>query len=111
MQIWMSRLPPQPLAILTLVLGCFCFPALFRTTLWVFPVVTLVLGVVSLRVLASNPERIGRKAAWLGILLAAFFLAWAATSHYIREAWLVNHARQFADAWLELLKEIAPWMV
>lgn len=96
---------PQPLALLTLVLGCLCFLALYRTTLWIFPLVTLVLGFISLRALAANPERIGRKAAWLGILLAAFFLTWAATSHYVHEAWLVNHARQYADSWLELLKE------
>ncbi len=96
---------PQPLAILTLLLGCLSFLALFRTTLWVFPVVALVLGVVSLRSLAANPERIGRKAAWLGMLLAAFFLTWAATYHYVREAWLVSHARQYADSWLDLLKQ------
>lgn len=96
---------PQPLAIMTLVLGCLSFLALLRTGLWVFPLVTLVLGVVSLRTLAANPERIGRKAAWLGILLAAFFLTWAATYHYVRESWLVGHARQYADAWIELIQE------
>jgi len=96
---------PQPLAMVTLVLGCLCFLALFRPTLWIFPLVTLVLGFVSLRALASNPEKIGRKAALAGMFLAAFFLTWAATQRYVRESRLVGHARQYADAWLELLKQ------
>jgi hypothetical protein len=95
---------PQSLAIVTLVMGCFCFLALFRTTLWVFPIVTLVLGIFSLRALAANPEKIGRKAALAGMLLAAFFLTWAASYRYVRETWLVNQARQYADMWFDLLK-------
>ena len=90
---------------MTLVLGCFCFLALFRTTLWIFPIVTLVLGVFSLRALAANPEKIGRKAALAGMLLAAFFLTWAASYQYVREAWLVGQARQYADAWIDLLQQ------
>jgi hypothetical protein len=96
---------PQPLAIITLALGLLSFLALFRTTLWIFPIVTLVLGLVSLRTLAGQTEKIGRKAAVAGMVLAVFFWGWAAAYDIVREQWLIGHAREYADAWLELLQQ------
>jgi hypothetical protein len=99
------RQPPQVLAIVTLVLGLLSFVALFKTTLWIFPFVTIVLGGVSVFSLARNPEKIGRKAALLGIVLAVFFGSWAASRYFSRQQWLCGQARQNADAWLELIQE------
>lgn len=94
---------PQILAIVTLLLGLVSALALFNLLFWVFPLVTVALGAMSLASLARNPERIGRKAAWVGVLLAVLFGAWAVSRHFSRQAWLLDQARRNADVWLELV--------
>ncbi len=99
------RQPPQVLAIVVLILGLLCFLALFKTMFWVFPIVTAVLGTVSLVSLAHTPEKIGRKAALIGLALAVFFGSWAAGRYFSRQQWLYVNARRNAEAWLKLVQE------
>ncbi|MHB0956505.1 MAG: hypothetical protein ACYC0X_10135 [Pirellulaceae bacterium] len=94
---------PHRLAVLTLLLGLFSFLALLDLTLEIVPLLTLVLGVATLRSLAANPEKIGRKAVLVGMALALFFGTWAPVHHVSREQWLVGLARNYTDAWLELV--------
>ncbi len=77
---------------------------MFKPTLWVFPLVTFGVGFASLYALAKNPLKIGRKAALIGLALAFFFLAWGGSHYFSRQQWIVHCARQYADAWLELVR-------
>ncbi len=95
---------PSVGAILTLCLGALSFLAIFKPVLWVFPLIALVVGFASLRTLANNPLKIGRKAALTGLALACFFFAWGGGHYFSRERALVNQARKFADAWWELIR-------
>ena len=95
----------QSLAVLTLVLGILSCLALFRTMFWIVPLVTLILGVIALRLLAANPEKIGRKAAIWGMALALLFGAWAPSRYFSRQWWLAGQARTYADAWMELVQQ------
>ena len=96
---------PQVLSIVTLILGVLCFVALIRPTYWVFPIVTLAIGAASLHSLARHPEKIGRKAALIGLVLAIVSLTWATSRYFSRQQWLCRQARGYADAWIELVKQ------
>jgi hypothetical protein len=95
----------QSLAVLTLVLGVLSCLALFSRLFWIVPLVTLILGVAALRLLAANPEKIGRKAAIWGMALALLFGAWAPSRQLSRQWWLAGQARTYADAWMELVRQ------
>ncbi len=99
------RQPPQVLAIVTLILGCLSFLAMFSTTFWIFPIVTIALGAGSLISLARNPTKIGRKAALIGLMFAVFFGTCAVSRYFSRQQWLCRHACQNAEIWFQTVKE------
>ncbi len=95
----------QGLSVVTLALGLASPLALGRTIFWAIPLVTVVLGIVSLRSLATHPEKCGRTVAVCGILLALFFGTWAPARYITRYNWLTGQAREYADAWVSLLQQ------
>lgn len=95
----------QTLAVVTLVLGLLSPLALVRTLFWVIPLVAVILGVISLRSLATHPEKCGRKVAICGMLLALLFGAWGPSRYYTRHKWLFDEARDYADAWMYLIQQ------
>ncbi len=96
---------PQGMAIVTLILGLFSPLALLKPMFWVLPISAAALGAVSLFTLARDPEKFGRKAALLGLVLALFFGAWSSSRYFSRVKWLEGVAREKADIWFELVKE------
>lgn len=92
------------LSVVTMVSGGLCFLALFKPIFWVVPLVVIVLGIASLRALATQPEKVGRSAALIGLALAIFFGSWGASRYFSRQQWLARHARQYGDAWVELVR-------
>jgi hypothetical protein len=97
--------PPQVLSIVVLILGALSFLALLKPGLWIFPLLAITLAVISLVSLARNPEKIGRKAAIAGLVLAMFFGAWASSRYFSRQQWLAGHARKNADIFLDYVKQ------
>ncbi len=96
---------PHFLAVLTLVLGLLSFVALFHLWFVVVPLLTLAFGVSALRSLAANPEKIGDKAVMFGMVLAMFFGTWASVHYWSRQHYLLGIARNYADDWVELVRQ------
>lgn len=96
---------PQVLSIVTLILGLLSFVALFKPIFWLFPIVAISLGSVSLVTLKRMPKMLGRKAAIIGLVLAIFFGSWAATRFFSRQQWLYARAKRNADIWLQMVQE------
>lgn len=96
---------PQVAALVTLALGLFSFLACFNTMFWSVPILTVILGPISLFTLARNPDKIGRKAALTGMFLAILVGSFTVTRHLSRQGWLAGEARQCADTWLERIQQ------
>lgn len=92
-------------ALATLLVGLFSPLALLTPTLWIIPVLTVVLGAISLRGLAAHPGAIGRRAALVGMVVAILCGTYAWTARTARDAWLGRTAREYADQWVELLHQ------
>ena len=73
-------------SVVTLALGALGFLALLRPVFWIVPLMAIVIGLVSLRSLATHPEQIGRRAVLVGLAVAVFFGAWASTRYFSRSA-------------------------
>jgi hypothetical protein len=95
----------QPLAGLAFAFGLLSALALVRTMFWFIPLVGVILGAVSLRLLVKAPEQCGRRLALLGMALAMLFGTWGCTRYYTRQQWLCAQARTYADAFVKLLEE------
>ncbi|MFW6169322.1 MAG: hypothetical protein ACODAD_02450 [Planctomycetota bacterium] len=96
---------PQALALITLALGLLSFLACFNTMFWGLPILALVLGPISLFTLARSPDKIGRKAALAGMLLAILFGSSTISRHVSRRLWVSEHARRYANLWLQRIQE------
>jgi hypothetical protein len=96
----------SPLAIGALVLGV--LSALSLTTLLALfvPVVAVLVALVALRQIGkSNGAIVGRWAALTGLALALVFASTAIGRLVSREFILRAQARQFADQWLQIVRE------
>lgn len=92
------------LAVTVTILGLLSCASLLTPNLWFLPPLVVVLGAVAIRTLKSNPEKIGRKGVLVGITLAVLFGTWAPARYYSRKHMLYRQARQYADAWIDLVR-------
>jgi hypothetical protein len=68
------------------------------------PLAAIAVALISLRRIgASEGQLTGRLPAVAGLCLATFFLSWSLSQRFGREIILEGHARQFAEAWLNLV--------
>jgi hypothetical protein len=91
-------------ALVALVLGLFSALTLVSLLLAFIPLLTIVLGALSLRsIRASEGRVVGAWPAAIGVCMATFFLGWSVTQSFSRELTLEGHGRRFAEAWLALV--------
>lgn len=96
---------PQALALVTLALGLSSFLACFHAVFWILPIMAVVLGSISLFTLARSPDKIGRKAALVGMFLAILIGSMTISRHVTRQQWVSTHARRYANLWLQLIQQ------
>ena len=96
-------------AIVTLIVGLISPLALVDPLLWAVPLVTGVLCLLALRQIKKNaPGMIGRKAAMVGLWLAALSLAAACSDWLYCRSCIKREARQAAMFWFDLLAKDRP---
>lgn len=87
-------------------LGVLSALSLLHWLLLPIAVAAILVCAVALRQIAARPEEfLGRKAALAGIVLAVFFLGFAATREITRRNTLDRQARHHANQWFQLLQE------
>jgi hypothetical protein len=95
---------PSVQAIVALLLGLLSPIALIHPLYWIVPLVTVVLSLIALRKIASSDGQLtGRTVALLALGLALLFGAWASSRHYSRQSAVFGQARQYSQAWLDLV--------
>jgi hypothetical protein len=97
------------LAVAGLVGGLLSPLAMVTVLLWILPPLAVALNLLALwRIHRRAPALVGRKAALVGLVLAAVFTA-AAPADWLVYRWLVRgEARQFASLWFEALRDGQP---
>ncbi len=93
-------------AVGALLLG-FASPLILTSPLLlVVPLAGIVTAAVALRSIAASQGQLrGQWLATIGLCLATLFLGWGVTRQLSRQAILVEEAEQFANAWLELVRQ------
>jgi hypothetical protein len=72
----------------------------------VIPLAAAATAVVALRQIAmSSGQFSGRWPATIGLCLAMLFVGWGFTRQWTRQATLAGQAQQFADGWLQLVRD------
>lgn len=94
------------LAMAALLLGAASALSLLSGLLAFIPLIAVGLAVAALRSIANTqPRPLGRRAALAGVALAVLFGTWSTTQGVIRQYWIYRQAQQYADQWLELVRE------
>ncbi len=95
---------PSVQAILALILGVLSPTALIHPMYWIVPVVAAAIALIALRRIATSDGQLtGRGIALVALLLAMLFGAWAPSRLFSRQATLYREARQYSQAWLDLV--------
>lgn len=96
---------------LAAVLGVVSASILISPFMVVVPLLALAFGAVAIWAVRRQPELGGRMIGWVGIALALFFLAWAASEYTFKRFVLFSESYGVARDWLQLVtrgeKEIA----
>jgi|GEM_PF-2520846 hypothetical protein len=93
-------------AILALFLGLASALALVSPILVIVPLAAAAAAVVALRqIAASGGQYSGRWAATIGLCLAMLFAGWGLSREWTRDARLQRQARQYAESWLQVVRE------
>jgi len=97
------------LAVAALLVGLLSFTAFAFPLLWAVPLAGIVLGGLALRRIAQQaPALIGRKAAFVGLMLSLACAA-AAPTEWLAYRWLLRReARRVALAWFDFLSNDEP---
>jgi len=94
------------LSLLALGLGLASALVLVNPLLAPIPLFAAVIALLSLRgIRASGGQVVGRVPAIAGLCLAMLFLGWGISARFSRAWTLESRARQFAEAWLQLVAE------
>jgi len=101
--------PVSKLAVAGLIVGLLAPLAVIEPVLYFIPLLGVLLGAMALgRIARSGQPLLGRKAALVGLVLSVG-LAAAAPGHWLTYRWLLRReARQFAEAWFDLLGQGQP---
>jgi hypothetical protein len=93
----------SPLSIFAFILGLGSIVALTHPASWVVPLIAIAFGIFALRSIARTDGLQGAVLAWIGIMLALFFLSWASATFYT-DRWVVYHeSEQVSRRWLNLV--------
>ncbi len=93
------------LAILALFMGLASALALASPILVIVPLAAAVIAIVALRQIAtSGGQYTGHWSATAGLCLAMLFAGWGMSREWTRQGELHQHARKFAEGWLELVR-------
>jgi hypothetical protein len=93
-------------AILALFLGLASALALVSPILVIVPLAAAATAVVALRQISSSGAQYsGRWSATVGLCLAMLFAGWGLSREWTRQARLQEQARQFAEEWLQLVRD------
>ncbi len=93
-------------AVLSVALGVASALALVSPILVVMPLAAIATAVAALRQIAASEGRLlGTWPATVGLCLATLFLGWGLSREFTRDAELTRRAQEFADAWLNLVRE------
>jgi len=97
-------------AIASLLLGTLSLVAVFAPTLWVVPVLGILLSWIALaRVAAAGSMVVGRTAALLGLALSIASLTAVPAQLLSTRWWLVAEAQPIAEQWFEALRQGDPF--
>lgn len=101
--------PLSKLAVAGLIFGLAAPAAIVDPTLWALPPLGAALNGLALWHVARNaPVLLGRRAALAGLMLSILF-GTAAPTHWFGYRWMLRReARQFAEAWFELVRRGEP---
>ncbi len=97
--------PLSLLAVVTVLFGLISILSFLTPVLWFLALPPILLGALTLRVLAKHPEKVGRKGVLAAIGIAIFFGLLGPAHHYSHQWWVVRNGRQFADQWLEMVQK------
>ncbi len=93
------------LAVAGLLAGLLSPLAMVAASLWLTPLVAVVLSSLALRRIATrSPELVGRPAALAGLLLGTAFLVAAPVDELLYRRFLGQQARQFAEIWIDAVR-------
>jgi hypothetical protein len=98
--------PMSGLAVAGLILGLVSAAAFLSTVAWALAGVAVLVNMIALvQVARSDPPRMGRRAAQVGLVISLFCLAGAITVH-LSQSWLCRaHARSVVELWLTKVLE------
>jgi hypothetical protein len=93
-------------AVLCLILAILSYAALVHYLFWIVPLLTVFVALLTIRHLnRGDTEAGGKKLAIFALILAAIPLAWAPAEAIVWRVVVVKQAREFADAWLQLVQD------
>jgi hypothetical protein len=96
-------------AVVGLLLALLSPAALLHPALWALPAAALIVGLAALRGIArGESQRIGVKAAVVGILVSSFVLSAAVVEWWTYRRLMVTEARQFGAEWFRFLASDQP---
>lgn len=93
------------IAVASFGLGVLSIFALLHTSLWVIPVLAILVGLIARRRIARNQSSSGSLLALLGISLGLFFVSCAVSSFFLHRKLVRQTAHQFCDEWLDLVQD------
>jgi hypothetical protein len=98
-----------PQAVGGLIFGLLAPLAMIDPLLWAMPALGVVFSAWGLRRIRSrNGELVGRKLAWIGLVLSLLFMAAAPAEALTYQAMIRKEARQFAAQWFRYLGQEEP---
>lgn len=101
-----SYRPIHRLALVAIVVGIASAVSLIHPVFLVVPALGFILSLLALRQLpVSDQKQSGRALAILGVCFSLIFASWAFGREYSRQRYLFSHARQYAEEWLDLLRQ------
>lgn len=92
------------LAVVTVLLGAISILSFLAPVLWFLALPPILLGAMTLSVLANRPDKVGRKGVLIAMVIAMFFGLLGPAHFYSSQWWVVRNGRRFADQWLEMVQ-------
>ena len=98
------------LAVVALIFGLLAPLAMLHPSLWLVPLVCILLSLLALRQIARDfPARIGRKAARVGLTISVLSIAAAVSERATHPRLLDAEARRFTEYLFQYLREDEPY--